>query len=204
MLQKNHHKYDRTGLPALLRTLLIGAVLAGIFSLWSPRSVYAHTRVEIGPYTLILGWEFEPVIVGERNALVLEVLEGEAPVLGLEGTLRLDVLYGGRTFIGNLAPTTTPGLYRAEIVPTVRGQYEVQLTGSIADLTIDELLEPEEVLPARVLQFPESQPDPAEVQASIEALEQRVQTAVIVGAAGFLVGLVGIGLAVFSLRRSSG
>ncbi len=200
---KNHRKHGQKGLFAFLRTLLIGVALAGFVSFWAPRLAYAHTRVEIGPYTIILGWEFEPVIVGERNALVLEVLEGDVPVLGLEGTLRLDVLYGGRTFIGNLAPTSTPGLYRAEIVPTVRGQYQVQLTGMIEDLAVDELLNPEEVLPARVLQFPESQPDPAEVQASISALEGQVQTAVIVGAVGILVGILGIGLAVFSLRRTS-
>ena len=184
-------------------TLIMGTLLAVLLSLALVSTVFAHTRVEVGPYTLILGWEREPVIVGERNALVLEVLEEDIPVAGLEGTLRLEVLYAGRTFIGNLAPTSTPGLYRAEIVPTVRGQYEVQLTGKIEDQDIDERLEPEEVLPARVLQFPESQPDLAEVQASITALEGRIQLAVIVGGVGVLVGLLGIGLAVFGLRRSS-
>ncbi len=183
--------------------ILVGLVFVGLLSLLPADTAFAHTRVEVGPYTLILGWELEPVIVGERNALVLEVLEGETPVAGLEGTLRLEVLYAGRTFIGNLAPTSTPGLYRAEIFPTVRGQYEVQLTGSIEGLAVDELLEPEEVLPARVLQFPESQPDLAEVQASVTALEGLVQTAVIIGGVGILVGLLGVVLAVLGLRRSS-
>jgi hypothetical protein len=183
--------------------IVVGLMFVGLLALLLVDTALAHTRVEVGPYTLILGWELEPVIVGERNALVLEVLEGETPVTGLEGTLRLEVLYAGRTFIGNLAPTSTPGLYQAEIFPTVRGQYEVQLTGTIEGLAVDEFLKPEEVLPARVLQFPESQPDLAEVQASITALEGQLQTAVIIGGVGILVGLLGLVLAVLGLRRST-
>ncbi|MEM7344070.1 MAG: hypothetical protein AAF485_07495, partial [Chloroflexota bacterium] len=81
---------------------LIGAVLL------QPEPALAHTRVEIGPYVIIVGWVEEPVIVGERNALLLEVTEGEEPIIGLESSLELEVLYAGRTFIGNVSPSGVP------------------------------------------------------------------------------------------------
>ncbi|MCK5895328.1 MAG: hypothetical protein KAG20_00910, partial [Cocleimonas sp.] len=55
--------------------------------------VFAHTRIEVGPYTVVVGWVEEPVIVGERNALLLEVYEGDRPVTGMEGSLNVDIEY---------------------------------------------------------------------------------------------------------------
>ena len=48
-----------------LATILISLVFAGLLG----QSALAHTRVEVGPDVLIVGWENEPVIVGERNAI---------------------------------------------------------------------------------------------------------------------------------------
>ena len=36
------------------------------------RPVLAHSRAEVGPYVIVVGWENEPVIVGERNAVPAE------------------------------------------------------------------------------------------------------------------------------------
>ena len=167
----------------------------------------AHTRVEIGPYTLVLGWQNEPVIVGERNALLLEITEAETPVEGLEGTLKLTVLYGGESFTGQLAPAGSPGTYAAEIFPTVRGQYEVQLTGAIGDEPVDIFLEPEAVLPANVLQFPEAQPDPVELAGEVDRLTEsqgRLRALAVIGmvagGAGLLMGSVALFL---TLRQRS-
>ena len=159
----------------------------------------AHTRTEIGPYTVIVGWIDEPVIVNERNALVIDVHEGDEPVIGLEGTLDVTVLYAGRTFRGNLTPTGDPGVYTTEILPTRRGQYEVQLTGTIGDLAVDETIAPEEVLTAAVLQFPESPPDTLTLQDEIDGLSARLSTAnnlaiggIVAGVLGLLVGVAGL------------
>lgn len=171
---------------------------------WSAvQPAVAHERVELGPYLVIVGWVEEPVIVNERNAILLEVYEGETPVTGLEGTLKVSVLYAGRTFIGNLSPTGTPGVYHAEIWPTVRGQYVVQLSGTIGEMAVDELIEPEEVLSANVLQFPESQPEPAQLEASVAELQAQLQTAYILAGAGLVLGGLGVAVAVVSLLRSS-
>lgn len=167
----------------------------------SVRPALAHARVELGPYVLILGWQSEPPIVGERNALLLAVSEDGNPVEGLEGSLDLLVLYGGAEFIGNITPTSAPGHYAVEILPTVRGQYTVQLRGSIEDLEVDQLLEPEEVLPARVLQFPEAPPEARELQATIDDLTGQLQTTQSLAIAGLTLALIGIVIAAVSLIR---
>jgi hypothetical protein len=181
----------------------LGLLLSVSFLGLTPRRALAHTRIEVGPYVLLLGWVEEPVIVGERNALVLGVTKADEPVLGLEGTLELTVLYAGRTFIGNLTPTGTAGIYEANIYPTVRGQYAVQLTGNIEDLAIDETIEPEEVLAANVLQFPEIQSDPTVLQERVSSLEGQLQTAYILAVVGVVLGLVGVLIGGFSLFRRS-
>lgn len=181
--------YHRKGMR---KTGWTAGLIALLLSLVMVAPVFAHTRVEVGPYQIVVGWEKEPVIVGERNALLIEVKEGDVPVEGLEGLLDLTVLYGGRSFIGQLAPTDHPGVYAAEIFPTLRGQYEVHLTGQIADVTVDEFLEPEEVLPANVLQFPETLPDPGSMQAEIDGLAEQVQAAQTFAYAGLAAGVIGI------------
>jgi hypothetical protein len=111
------------------------------------------------------------------------------------------VLYAGRTFTGNLAPTEEPGVYAVEILPTVRGLYSVQLSGAIEELQVDEIVEPEEVLPAAVLQFPESPPDARDLQASIDVLSSQLQTARVLAIAGLVLAVLGIGVAAVAILR---
>ncbi len=182
-------------------TSILALMTLATFAVFSARPALAHSRVEIGPYVIIVGWESEPVVVGERNALFFEVTEGEEPVEGLEGTLDVVILYGGQTFTGNLEPTADPGVYLAEIMPTVTGQYSVQLSGAIEDVEVDQIVEPEEVLPAAVLQFPESPPDTRELQATINDLNSQLQTIQILAIVAIVIGLLGLGIAVISLVR---
>lgn len=161
----------------------------------------AHERVEVGDYVLIVGWENEPVIVGERNAMLIEVtLDGE-PVTGLEGTLDAEVHYAGRELLGNLLLGDEPGVYLVEVFPTVRGQYELRLLGSIGDEEVDLFVEPEEVLPAAVLQFPEALPDTRDLQSQIEELQTQLTTAYALAAVGIGLGAVGITLSIITMRR---
>jgi len=167
--------------------------------------VLAHTRVEVGPYAIVVGWLVEPPVVGERNAVTIEIHEDDVPVTGVEATLDAEFIYGGQVFRANLNPTETPGLYTAEIFPTVRGQYTVRLFGSIGDVEIDEALEPEEVFPASRIQFPEAQPDPRQLQLQITMLEAEVQLARTLALVGLVAGVVGllVSAAVIILGRRS-
>ena len=87
----------------------------------------------------------------------------------------------------------------------MRGQYAVRLFGSIGDQQVDQILEPEEILPASQLQFPEAQPDTlhvqSELQAEIAALNGQVQTARLLGLAGLGLGALALILALIVLLR---
>ena len=191
-----HYQRLAGSLALLLALLLIGV---------NQKIARAHERVEIGPYVIVVGWVNEPAIVGERNALFLEVTENDEPVTGVEATLDAELLYGGRTFRSNLTPSLTPAQYTVEFIPTVRGQYDVRLFGSIEDTDLDEVVAPEEVFSADRIQFPEPEPSVRELQREtqqqIDELEARLQTAQVVAYIGVGAGLVGIALAVWSLRR---
>lgn len=170
----------------------------------STNTALAHTRVEVGPYAIVIGWLQEPPIVGERNALTIEISEDEQPVTGAEVTLDIEVLYAGRTWRVNMNPTETPGLYTAVLFPTVRGTYTTRIFGTLADTDIDVELDPEEVLPASNLQFPEPLPDTIALQEQVDQLQAELQTArtwsfIALGVAGLgvLLGVVGL------LRRKS-
>jgi hypothetical protein len=43
--------------------------------LWAIPAVQAHGRVEVGDLLFVVGWRNEPVIVGERNAIELQVTQ---------------------------------------------------------------------------------------------------------------------------------
>ena len=171
----------------------------------SSRTALAHTRVEVGPYAIVVGWLQEPPIVGERNALTIEISEDEQPVTGAEATLDVEVLYAGRTWRVNMNPTETPGLYTAVLFPTVRGVYTTRLFGTLPNADVDVELDPEEVLPASNLHFPEPLPDTIALQEQVDQLQADLQTArtwAFVGVGGGVLGIV-LGLTAL-FRRQSG
>jgi hypothetical protein len=178
------------------------AVLLALLGLTqSTRTALAHTRVEGGPYAIVVGWLQEPPIVGERNALTIEITEDEQPVTGVEATLDVEVLYAGRTWRVNMNPTGTPGLYTAVLFPTVRGVYTVRLFGTLPNAEVDVPIDPEEVLPASNLHFPEPLPDTIALQEQVDQLESELQTARTWAFAGAGAGMLGILLGLVGLFR---
>lgn len=165
------------------------------------QSVLAHTRVEVGPYAIVVGWLQEPPIVGERNALIFEITENEQPVSGAEATLDVEVVYGGQTWRVNMNPTETPGMYTATLFPTVRGTYTTRLFGSLGSTDMDVNIDPEEVLPASNLQFPEPLPDTIALQEQLAQLQTELQTARTWAFVGSGAGLFGVVLGFVGLLR---
>ena len=192
------NKYERRGLFWLGTAVL----LTTLFLITSSETAFAHTRVEVGPYTIIVGWTVEPPIVGERNALSIEILEGEVGVAGAEADLKAELIYGGQTFRTNLDPTEEVGFYKATIFPTIRGQYAVRLFGSLNDMEIDEVIEPEEVFSADRLQFPEPLPDSRDLQKQITALETELQSARNFSYIAIAIGILGIIIAIVAVLKS--
>jgi hypothetical protein len=153
---------------------------------------FAHEGVTVGDYEIEIGWVNEPPIVGQQNALVVNISNtssGEAQPVEDVSALTVTVSYGGQSKTLTLQPLgeDTPGQFIAPLIPTVVGEYMVALGGKLGDTNVSAEIHPEEVAPADMLQFPSvSQPN---------------------GETGWLTwlalftGLIGIGLGVTALRK---
>ncbi len=181
------------GLAAVL--LVAGAALARPLS---------HERIVSGDYALTLGWLDEPPIVGMKNAALVEVatVKDNRPITGTEGTLTAQIVYGGKAKDLVLRPLEDqPGAYVGDFIPTRRGTYTLKVDGTINGQTIDVSNDIEEVVTPDSLSFPEA---PADLQASITALQNDLsatRTFAIVGAALGTIGLVLAGVAIGRSRK---
>src|SRR5215208_2583766 len=117
----------------------------------------AHESITVGDYTLKVGWLGEPPIVGQQNAIVVNVSTNsdEQPVEDVSD-LTVTVSYGGQDKTLTLQPLgeDTPGHFVAPILPTVPGEYTVILGGLLGDTAVEAETHVEEVQPADTLQFP--------------------------------------------------
>jgi hypothetical protein len=131
---------------------ILGALLVSFFA-YHPAS--AHTTVKAGNTDVEIGWSEEPPVVGQRNAIVVNIAGGkDAPdISGLKVTLT----YGPDTQDLTLQPLgeDTPGQYIAPIIPTRAGQYTVTLSGTLGGVAVENAqVQPEEVVTADTIQFP--------------------------------------------------
>lgn len=199
----------------------MSAILVGVMliSLMSPLSVLAHDEIESGDYLLTIGWVDEPVIVGQPNGLYLYIVgkdahsegeshsEGDAHsasegIAGAETTLNFTVAYGGVERSYELQPSPgNPGLYVARFIPTREGQYTFRLSGTVNGHDVNIEFEPEEVSPAGHLAFPEAAQSSAEIANQIAAAKSQAANAQLIGIVGAALGLAGVGMALFGLRR---
>jgi hypothetical protein len=134
---------------------------AGIFAvlalLLNVQFALAHESITVGDYTLVVGWLNEPPVVGQHNAIVVEVTttSDEQPVEDVS-SLTLKVSYGGQEKELMLEPLDehSPGQYMAAILPTVPGEYSVIFGGTLGETAVDAETHVEEVQPADTLAFP--------------------------------------------------
>jgi len=165
------------------------------------QAVSAHTTVKVGKYQVEIGWVTEPPIVGQQNAIVVNVSSADAngtppDKIDVSG-LKVDVAYGGETKALSLQPLgeDTPGQYVAPILPTIPGKYTIRLSGNLGDSTnITGEVQPEEVQSADVLQFPKV----TNTQTQTNGLGLAGWLAVI----GIVTGLAGLIVALAALRKT--
>ena len=117
----------------------------------------AHESITVGKYTVEIGWLSEPPIVGQQNAIVVNVstTADQQPVEDVS-TLTVTISYGGQNKTLTLQPLgeDTPGQFVAPVLPTVPGEYTVILGGTLGDTAVDAETQVEEVQPAATVQFP--------------------------------------------------
>jgi hypothetical protein len=189
----------------------VGACLvACMLAMLSAGLVAAHEERDVAGYHFEVGFISEPVFVGDKSGLEFFVHKGDTPVEGLEKTITAEVIYGGQKRPLELtAREGDPGAYESVFIPTAAGPYTFHLTGAVEGQTIDESFTSsptgfDEVKEVATGQFPIQFPAAAELAADARAgkdAASQVTLATGLGAAGVLIGLVGVGLALAGRRR---
>lgn len=140
------------------RFLGLAALFSFLALILNTQSVLAHESITVGDYTIDVGWLIEPPVVGQHNAIVLNVTtKSDGQPLEDISALTLTVSYGGQEKSLSLehGDDHSHGQFMAPIVPTVPGQYTLMIGGKLDETTfVDVHVEPEEVQPADTLAFP--------------------------------------------------
>ncbi len=136
--------------------LVGGAVLLGL--LLVPVAASAHETVTTGDYAVEYGWLSEPAVVGQPNAVVINISKSDEPFDIDPYSLVVEAQYGGQTKTLELQPLSedSTGEYIARLTPTKMGQYTVHITGSLGDQSVDLSVQPESIESADVVEFPSS------------------------------------------------
>ena len=105
---------------------LVG-ILVSLALILNVQPALAHESITVGDYTLEVGWLSEPPVVGQHNAIVVNVTTGEEQPVEDISSLTLTISYGGQQKTLTLEPVDehSPGQYMAPILPTVAGEYSV-------------------------------------------------------------------------------
>ena len=171
-------------------------LIALIALMLSYQVALAHESITVGDYTLEIGWLSEPPIVGQQNAIVVNVSKtsDQQPVEDVSA-LTVTISYGGQNKLLTLQPLgeDTPGQFVAPILPTIPGEYTIILGGTLGDTTVNTETHVEEVQPADTLQFP-----------SVESAQQNADLGIMnwLIYVSLLIGLIALILGVMALRKS--
>ncbi len=215
---------------ACWRRALGAGTLAALLLITTYGGARAHEHRTLGDYQVEVGFDIEPTIVDEPNALHLEVFrapaagaasaspaadaeepEGE-PVEGLADTLQAEVSWGGQTKALTLEPNVAePGVYTADFIPAATGAYTFHIFGTIEGTPGKERFTsgPEtfdEAAARDTLAFPNTATTSAGADSDAQDTADTARTlaiiALVVGAAGLVAG--GAGLAQARRTRRAG
>jgi hypothetical protein len=194
-----------------LRAAALAGVASAFLVLATVAPVFAHQQVDFGPYHLEIGFIDEPVYVGDKSGLEFDVFKGTDAVPDLEKTLKAQVIYQGQTRDLDIQPETddSNNFYRAYFIPTAAGPYTFHIYGTIVGMAFDQSFTSsptgfDEVQDAAPGQFPVQLPTLAELQIQAQKgsdAASQVTIALVLGGAGVVIGLLGVGLALAARRR---
>jgi hypothetical protein len=207
----------KLGFVASLFGLLVFA--AGALSLGTS-TADAHERRSVGAYNFVVGWLGEPAYLNTPNDIDLRVSRASdgTPVTGLEQTVKVQVSAEGKTMDATLKPRSgTPGAYNGRVIPTAKGAYAFKFTGTIEGQQINETFTASPTTFGLIEEpqgFPNSVPTNQSLEESLGGVEQRLvkletadngsdSTALLIGIAGVILGLVGIGTGAMALSKKS-
>jgi len=191
-----------------LATLLGGVLTSMAVLALTAAPALAHQGKDLGDYHVEVGFQTEPAIVDQMNALeFFATAKDGTGVEGLEKTVKFEVQAGGKTKAIDIEPVEgDPGHYLGAIMPTLIGDYVFHMTGKINDLTVDEKFEsgPNRFSPVtsgQEVQFPYTIPSTGELVAMTAAADAKASQAQTFGVIGIVVGAIGIVLGGVALLR---
>lgn len=189
------------------------ATLIGCYvALSGAAAVVAHEEREVGEYVIEIGMIDEPVFLGQKSGLELSVMHSGEPVEGLEESLQAEVIKDDQRRDLPLSPRFgEPGWYQSFFFPTAEGPYTFHITGTIEGTDIDESFTSSdegfgEVEALTAGQFPVVFPPLSDLAQQAQGAADAaalVPVALGLGAAGLLIGLVALGVALAGRQREA-
>ncbi len=180
------------------KAFFLTMVICLVVILALPIAASAHQTLTVGEYNVEYGWISEPAVVGQPNAVVINLsLKSADPKAAPQDVditgLKIQALYGGQTKALALQPLgeDTPGQFIAPMTPMRAGTYTIHLSGSIGTTTFNNDVQPEEVQTADLVQFP------APEAAAAPGLGWQGW----LGIAGVILGALGTALGLVALAR---
>ena len=136
--------------------IILSFILIFLFSIgFSIQSVYGHTEIKVGNYTIEAGWSNEPPLINNLNEVVIFIFENDSPVRNAMKDLSVSINYGGINKKLNFLPSEeSVGQYLGDIIPSNLGTYSLNLKGTIGTQNINNDIQIEEVEDAKKLTFP--------------------------------------------------
>lgn len=136
--------------------MILSFIIICLFSIgFSIQSVYGHTEIKVGNYTIEAGWSNEPPLINNLNEVVIFIFENDSPVRNAMKDLSVSINYGGINKKLNFLPSEeSVGQYLADIIPSNLGTYSLNLKGTIGTQNINNDIQIEEVEDAKKLTFP--------------------------------------------------
>ena len=136
--------------------IITSFIIISLFSIgFSIQSIYGHTEIKVGNYTIEAGWSNEPPLINNLNELVIFIFENDSPVRNAMKDLSVSINYGGINKKLNFLPSEeSVGQYLADIIPSNLGTYSLNLKGAIGTQSINNDIQIEEVEDAKKLTFP--------------------------------------------------
>ena len=133
---------------------------ANITNSGNDMQAFAHQTYDFGNITLTAGWEIEPPLVDQLNAVEVNITKNESedsstPVRNAFSELDASIKSGGLTKTLDFEPQEeSAGLYRAQILPTQVGSYSLLLVGKIEDQPLNSEIQIEDVEDITKYAFP--------------------------------------------------
>jgi len=185
---------------------LLGVIAFALAPAALAATASAHVVRTVGPYSVEIGWEAEPPLAGFENAVDVEVTETATgrPVLDLGPAAGVAVTFGDAQKVIPLQPTERPGAFRAQLVPTRPGTYELRLQATVDGREIDAGATCSQgtfecVLPAAEAEFPVADPPLGEVADRAAAALPRAEDAADTANTAKSIAIAAVALAALAL-----